>query len=252
MSSPRRREQAGRVEAAGLVEGALRGAQQVGQGEDRPSAGRPVRPGAGRSAGRPRRSRPCRRSRTTRSRRNGARRPSSRRTAATGGPRSCRRAGSATPRVAAARAAGPPGRRAGPRSAGSRPRARPRCPGVRIVTATATGSWRGPAARISSGASPTTRSSRTSSDSPRTATIRWLVTCRTGGPGVAGQPGHVVASRVCPKPSRASAAAWPASSAWPRAPSPAMPPPVVRPVDGAIGGRAVGVEHRAGRAWAAA
>ena len=54
-------------------------------------------------------------------------------------------------------------------------------PGVRIVTATATGSWSGPAARISSGASPTIRSARTSSDSPRTATTERVVTWRVGG-----------------------------------------------------------------------
>ena len=40
---------------------------------------------------------------------------------------------------------------------------------------------RGPAARISSGASPTTRSSRTSIESPRTATIWRLVMWRIGG-----------------------------------------------------------------------
>ena len=56
-------------------------------------------------------------------------------------------------------------------------------PGVRIVTATATGSCCGPAARISSGASPTTRSSRISSEVPRTAMIRWLVTWRIGSSG---------------------------------------------------------------------
>ena len=54
-------------------------------------------------------------------------------------------------------------------------------PGVRIVTATATGVCCGPAARISSGASPTTRSSRTSIESPRTATMRRLVIWRIGG-----------------------------------------------------------------------
>ena len=54
-------------------------------------------------------------------------------------------------------------------------------PGVRIVTATATGSWPGPAARISSGSSPTTRSPRNSSDEPRTATTRVEVTWRVGG-----------------------------------------------------------------------
>jgi hypothetical protein len=54
-------------------------------------------------------------------------------------------------------------------------------PGVRIVTATATAPGPGPAARISSGSSPTTRSARTSSESPRTATIRVVVTWRVGG-----------------------------------------------------------------------
>src|SRR5215208_3111379 len=54
-------------------------------------------------------------------------------------------------------------------------------PGVRIVTATATGFCPGPAARISSGSSPTTRSARYSSSEPRTATIRVVVTWRVGG-----------------------------------------------------------------------
>ena len=54
-------------------------------------------------------------------------------------------------------------------------------PGVRIVTATATGSSSGPAARISSGASPTIRSGRTSSVSPRTVTTERVVMWRVGG-----------------------------------------------------------------------
>ena len=69
------REQAGRVEAAGLVEGALGGTEQVRQGEDHRRGHDRARPGSARCGRRPRRSRPCRRSRTTRSRRNAARRP---------------------------------------------------------------------------------------------------------------------------------------------------------------------------------
>ena len=91
-------------------------------------------------ARRPRRSRPCRRSRTTRSRRSAARRPPSRRTGATSRTTIVSSGWLSVRRVAAARSRRPRGRRSGPRSAGSRPRARPRGPGVRIVTATATGS----------------------------------------------------------------------------------------------------------------
>ena len=89
------------------------------------------------------------------------------------------------------------GRRSGPPCAGIRRRAPASWPGVRIVTATATGSSSGPAARISSGASPTMRSGRTSSVSPRTATIgagrdvagrrdAGVVHARSVGPGAVG------------------------------------------------------------------
>ena len=73
-------------------------------------------------------------------------------------------------------------------------------PGVRIVIATATGSWPGPAARISSGSSPTTRSPRNSRWAPRTATIRVVVTWRVGG-GVASVTGLTLELGTTPAPS---------------------------------------------------
>ena len=87
-------------------------------------------------------------------------------------------------------------------------------PGVRIVTATATGACRGPAARISSGASPTIRSSRTSRSSPRTRTTLRVVMWRTGGRAsfIADtwwRPGHARRRRATPwrhRPRRAPAA----------------------------------------------
>ena len=176
-----RREQARRVEAAGLVERPLGGTEQVRQGEQHAARRRSGRRGWGRSGRRPRRARPCRRSRTTPSRRSAARR---RRDASNGRARRTVTWSSGWFIVGRVAGLDPEDLRAvdqalGPQEA--RPRARPRSPGVRIVIATATGSWPGPAARISSGSSPTTRSPRNSRDAPRTATIRVVVTWRVGG-----------------------------------------------------------------------
>ena len=51
----------------------------------------------------------------------------------------------------------------------ARPRARSRCPGVRIVTANGTGSWPGPCTRISIGSSVASWSGRRARPAPSTA-----------------------------------------------------------------------------------
>ena len=199
----RRREQARRVEAAGLVERPLGGAEQVRQGEDHARGRRPGRPGSGSDADgdlveRGLAADPARRRRDEVPLRR-------RRDASNGRARRTVIWSSGWFIAAGSPVVDPEDLRAvdqalGPQEA--RPRARPRSPGVRIVTATATGSWPGPAARISSGSSPTTRSPRNSSDAPRTATIRVVVTWRVGG-GVASRHCVSARARTTPTPSYA-------------------------------------------------
>ena len=120
-------------------------------------------------------------------------------------------------------------------------------PGVRIVTATATGSWRGPAARISSGASPTTRSSRTSSDvaADRHDPAAGHVPDRRRA--VAAQAGHVVASSARPNASSAVAGGLRRVERVAERGQAGQPAAGIGPVDERVGRRAVRVEHRAGR-----
>ena len=75
---------------------------------------------------------------------------------------------------------------AGPRSAGSPAASSKSLPGVRIVTATRTASWPGPAARISSGSSPARRSLRSRPAPSSTASTRVSTDApRRGGRSVA-------------------------------------------------------------------
>ena len=142
----------------------------------------------------PRRGSPCRRSRTRPSRRSGA----PRRVLASNG---CARwtvisssgrlfvAGSANvkPSIGVESSIRPSVRRKPAASSRS-------CPGVRIVTATSTGASPGPAARIASGSSPLSRSSRSSTVPPRYAVTRTRVACRSieGGSGSAGRRWTVI------------------------------------------------------------
>ena len=183
------------------------------------------RPGAARSGPRRRRSTPCRRSRTTPWRRSSARRPATRRTAGRGGRGPVVGLGHASP-----------GRRSSIRDdLGVVEQALGRQEPERELLLVArrahrdrdwTGSWPGPAARISSGSSPDSRSSRTSTRPPRTATTRACgclprgrLRTRSACPGQAGHGWTLPAVVVRGHDLRQRSVSWPAgesfSMAWP-------------------------------------